>query len=284
MLSNIFRNQIKQISKFLIERGFKVKYVLVGNSNEIFDILPSDIEYVRVKIYHQRLLGISRICNVMRKESPDYVFSSIIYINLRVLLAAKLLGIKAIVRNDNSLKNREIEEVPLMKYLYPTAKWIIAQQEEMKEEMVRKLSISSNLIKVLHNPIALDVIEPKATEFNPFPSDNSINYLWCGRFAPEKGQDILLQSFKLVLEKLPSSHLYLVGAKNEFTPYFNQIMSILNEYDFKGHVHLVGYDNNPYKWMKYCSCYVMPSRLEGEFSSSSFLEKYQCSPTSSGFS
>ena len=251
------------ISKYLIEKKYNVKYVIVGNSNEILNLLPRDSEVYRIKIYHQRLLGIRRIYKILRKELPDFVFSSIIFINLRVLLAAKLLGIKAIVRNDNNLTNRKYEEIPLMKYLYPSALWIIAQQEEMKIELVKKLSISPDLVKVLHNPIALDVIERKSQESNPYPLDGSINYLWCGRFAPEKGQDLLLESFKIVMEKQPTSHLYLVGAMNEATSYFDKILSIISGYNFNGHVHLIGYDNNPYKWMKYCSCYVMPSRLEG---------------------
>ena len=28
-------------------------------------------------------------------------------------------------------------------------------------------------------------------------------------------------------------------------------------------MHFVGYDSNPYRWLKYADCYVMPSRFEG---------------------
>lgn len=251
------------LSKFLIESGFEVIYVIIGNDNQIFDILPEECKTHRVKIYHQRLLGIWRFYNIMRKESPHYVFSSIIYINIRVLLAAKLLGIKAIVRNNITLVNRKIEEIPLMRVLYPYAKWIIAQQEEMKNELVEILGLPSDRIKVFHNPLAVDVIEKKSKCDTPYSIPNSINFLWCARFAPEKGQDILLESFKIVLEKLPFAHLYLVGEMNKSTPFYEKISLLLDNNDYRGHVHLIGYDDNPYKWMKYCSCYVMPSRLEG---------------------
>ena len=28
-------------------------------------------------------------------------------------------------------------------------------------------------------------------------------------------------------------------------------------------MHFIGFDSNPYKWIKNCDCFVLPSRLEG---------------------
>ena len=77
----------------------------------------------------------------------------------------------------------------LIKLLYKRADFIIAQTEEMEEEIIKYYSSTRNEIIVTSNPLdeAL-IINQLKDQKNPYNTDD-INIIVSGRISEEKGQE-----------------------------------------------------------------------------------------------
>lgn len=150
-----------------------------------------------------------------------------------------------------------------MRLTYKQASTIIAQTEEMKDELC-KLGLNPEKIVVLHNLIDESLINRKACESSPFPKDSKIRFVSVGRFAPQKGFDILVKAFKIVNDRIPDTELYIVGSfDGEGKVVFDELCRIISTLEIDGKVYFTGYTDNPYKYIKNSSVYVLSSRYEG---------------------
>lgn len=256
------------ISKFLSTDLYDIRYVVVGKMKERDMVYlidnNSNIDYINI-INAWDLLTF-KIIKVLRKYKPDIVFSSLMYLNVRVILAAKIVGnIKTIIRNDNMLNIMRYDNIFLLKLLYKKADVIIAQQEEMKLDLVKGLNLDESKVMVIYNPIDKDYILKNASLPSPYDEKDTIKYIWTGNFANSgsKGQDVLVKAFAIVKKKIPNSQLYLLGSFDEKSDFFIKIKKIVNNNKLSDSVHFVGFQKNPYPWVKYADCFVLPSRIEG---------------------
>lgn len=254
------------IAKMLPTDEFEVKFVIVGKQgSDIEKFIPD--KYVVIHLHLRSIwdFTVFRMAHIMRSEHPSVVFCSLRYMAVHMVAAAKLVGgIESIVRSDNDMRRAKKINLLLMRITFPWCKWIIAQQDEMRKELLDYLPLKDDHVITLQNPLDKETITKKLNNAtSPYPNDGSVNYVWVARFKETKGQDVLVRAFNIVYKQQPNAHLYLVGAYDENSAYFKDIQLIISEGSTGGHVHFVGYDANPYRWMKYCNCFVLPSRYEG---------------------
>lgn len=252
------------IAKMLPQDSFNTSFVVVGATHEIESFIPKDATVYFIRIKNIRFWGVLRIIRAIKRTKADIVFSSIMYINIRAIIASKICGIKVIVRNNNTIDAVSWRIRLLMKYLYKLSDRIIAQQEEMRDEIICKLDIPANKVLALHNPVDLNEIVKRSQASSPYDiNKNQIKYLSVARFARNKGQDILIQAFDRVRKVKENAHLYFVGQYSEDEETYKFVKSYIEKEHLNDNVHIEGVDDNPYRWMKNCDCFVMPSRLEG---------------------
>ena len=251
------------IGGMLPRKEYEVKFVIVGTKTDVLKILPEGYDVIHLKIHNKYCAPITRIMAIMIREKPDFSFSSIMYLNVRVLIASKLLGVKCIIRNDNYLEVVSKRTRWELKHTYPFAYRIIAQQEEMADNLIQGLKINQQKLVVRHNPLDTNKIDKLSLAVSPYPDDDSINYLWIGNFFKTKGQDILVKAFKLVHERNTDAHLYLIGKTPPDTSFRNSVYEYVKQNNLLDYVHFEGFQDNPYKYIRHCDCYVLPSRIEG---------------------
>lgn len=211
-------------SRLLDEDKFQKVFVLIGkDSKDIRKILPAHARTYEIHINNINRWGIYRIIKILKKEEPDFTFSSMFWVNIRVLVAAKLLGIKAVVRNNNTFDSLQGWMKVLVKKTYKFAYKIIVQQEEMYDEVIKKLPQQKVKVNVIHNPFIEEDIDSKRYASNPYPDNNEIKVLWVARFSKQKGQDVLVKAFKLLLENHSNYHLYLLGKYDVGSEFYKQI-------------------------------------------------------------
>lgn len=251
------------IGSMLPRDEFEVKFVIVGRKTNVLKIIPEGYEVIRLKIHNKYCAPVARIMAIMMREKPDCAFCSIMYLNIRVLIASKLMGVRCIVRNDNHLDIVSKRTRWELKWTYPFAYRIIAQQEEMAENLIQGLNLCPQKVVVRHNPLDTVMIDRLAQEPSPYPQDGRIKYLWIGNFFRTKGQDILVQAFKLVHDANPKAHLYLIGTTPPNTSFRDSVLNFVEENNLTDNVHFMGFQENPYNFITHCDCYVLPSRMEG---------------------
>ncbi len=201
---------------------------------------------------------------VLKEERPDFVFSSLISINFRLLLFARIFKrTKFIVRNNIYLASSSIYQKTLIRMTYPQAVRVIAQTDEMKGELDRLLKCNKEKVVVIQNPVDEETIQKKLSNYQPFMNTGSVNYVAVGRFAPSKAFDVLVRAFFKVSKKEPNSELYIVGRYEEQSSYFQEVWTWVKKHGMEDKTHLVGFNDNPYQYMKNADCFVLSSRNEG---------------------
>ena len=243
---------------------FEVKFVIVHrNLGTIVDFIPEEYEIIHIPIHNIWCLATLRIYKIIKKEKPQVVFCSLMYINYRLAVVAKITGVKCIVRNNIGLSCVKPLDFLLIKQLYPFVDVVIAQQDEMRNEILEKIIISPSKVVVLQNPVDTKLIDVKAGFQSPYREGKFIKYVCVARFSTEKGQDLLVKAFAKVKKRRSDAELFFVGNYCMDREYDAMVMKLVCMYNLQGSVHFVGFDSNPYKWMKNATVYVMPSRLEG---------------------
>lgn len=252
------------LAKLLDKNQFLPVFVLVGKEDRISQFIPKDFRIENIKVRNVYDFLLLKIYNCIKSEKPDVVFSSQVFLNVRLISIARLIGgIKVIVRHPSSLAFIKGINRLFMNQTYKYAHTIVAQQEEMAGELMSLPGVRAECVKVLHNPIDVDTIHEKLNNMvSPYTNIFGSKFVNVGSIYPAKGQDILLKAFLQVHCSLPESHLFLVGriADKDF---YQNLVSYIECNNLNDYVHFVGYTDNPYQWMKYSDCFVLSSRTEG---------------------
>lgn len=205
---------------------------------------------------------IGKARKIIKQERPDIIFCSLMPLNWRLALAAIGTGCKIVFRSDNYIDTQSFSSKVRLFFAYMMADAIIAQTEEMRQGIISQLHISPKKVVTIHNPIDTEYIDSKIAGDSPFTGDYT-NYVAVGRYAHEKGFDILIKAFNEVRKSIPNARLHILGDYNYDLNLFEQLKGLVNEFGIKEHVNFAGYTSNPYIYMKHADCFVLSSRNEG---------------------
>lgn len=253
------------IAKMLPLDKFESRMIIASPTlGTIVDFIPPYMKVIHMPLRSIIDFPIIRMIRLIRKEKPQFVFCSLMYLSIRLLIASKICGVKVIVRNNNTISTLDGITRFMLRKTYSWADKVICQQDEMRVEVMTCLNLRQDKVITLQNPIDTQLIEEKLSESSPYPADEvGLKYVWVARFLYQKGQDILVRAFKKVHESLPDAKLYLVGKYDFNKEYDRQVKDYVVNNGLSDAVQFVGFDSNPYKWVKHSDVYVMPSRLEG---------------------
>lgn len=141
---------------------------------------------------------------------------------------------------------------------------LICQTKDMKYQLEKNLPYLSKraCIEVISNPIDLQLIKACEQENASFRNQSNIirNIVTAGRLIPEKGFDILIESFKILLDSYSQNlNLYILGEG----PDRDTLQSKINELNLHDKVFLEGYCSNVYPYFRKANLCVVSSRIEG---------------------
>ena len=256
------------IAKMLDLEKYDIKFVCVPYSevsNSILDFLPPEYGVVNIGMVRP-YAKMFRMFKVLWKERPDIVFSSVLHLTNKILPFRFLFPCtKFIVRCENYLFTFSKKQRLEISLLYRLANRIIAQTDEMKAELVEKAKIPDKKIVVLENPIDCKTIELKLQgSENPYPQNGKKHLVASGRFCYQKGFDLLVKAFAALKKQQEDVDLYVIGANDgEYSEEYGKVESLSKELGVAEDFHCIGYQSNPYKYVKHADCFVLSSRWEG---------------------
>ena len=246
---------------------FDIHLAIVKYEGEYIELLPKNLTIHKLNA-KKTVFSIFKLKNVIKNILPDIVYSTLFYANIVLYLA--LSGLKkrprVILRSPNSpkltLENRQLNFI--MKFLlekaYTQADLILAQTPEMKNEIIKYHNINKNKIEVFLNPLDTELIEKKIKKIkNPF-DENQINVVAAGRLTKQKGFDILVKSFKDIIEKNDNYFLHIIGEDDGEK---DNIQQMICDLSLENNIKLWGFQKNPYKFFYYADLFVLSSRWEG---------------------
>lgn len=253
------------IAKMLPQSEYDITIAVAGRTKgEITGFVPEYMNVCLVRIRNIWDFTTLRFVRLLKKIRPDMVFSSLFYLNIRVVFAAKIVGgIKTIVRNNISFTRQGRLGSLLVQKAYQKADVIVCQTDEMKAEMESIKGVESKKIMVIRNPIDVEtIIRLSDGCYSPFDKEHT-HFVYVGRIAASKGTDILIKAFEKAHNAMPMSQLHIIGKLAIENSFQYALKSEITDRHLVDSVVWHGYQSNPYPFIKFADCFVLPSRVEG---------------------
>jgi glycosyltransferase involved in cell wall biosynthesis len=158
----------------------------------------------------------------------------------------------------------------LMKRCYSMADGVIAVSEEVKQDLLQKISLSDVPITVINNPIDTIVSKSSLTDPDSFFLKKVQPFIVSvGRLSYQKGFDLLLEAYA----RSPINeafNLVVIGDGAERRRLEQQATTL----GIEKKVHFVGFKEQPRQWMIKSKLFVLSSRFEGFCNT--LLEAMEC--------
>jgi glycosyltransferase involved in cell wall biosynthesis len=205
---------------------------------------------------------------IVQKESPDLLFALTDIHNLIALAAIRplrhrpkvILGIQntisqAYARRFNPVHRLILRAIP--RY-YPLADRLVAISQGVARDMLNLAPVLREKTEVIYN-IGMDeqledLLKAGGVER---PADKPL-LLACGRLTYQKGYPYLIRAFAEVLQAREAS-LWILGEGKMR----QQLAEMIRQYQLEDHVHLLGFQPNPYPYMAAADVFVLSSVYEG---------------------
>jgi glycosyltransferase involved in cell wall biosynthesis len=180
--------------------------------------------------------------------------------NIYAIIISKFLGVKIIARSNTSPYswNKSFIKQWIFKFFFQKTDLIIVNSFEFKKQMDRAYSIKC---KVILNPFDTNYIKKKSLERIPdkFFKRNTLKLINVGRLVDQKDQMTILKAIKLALKKRTNIQLVIVGkGEKEF-----ELRNYIRHNNLSHYVKLIGYQDNPFKYIKSSDVFILSSKYEG---------------------
>ena len=155
-------------------------------------------------------------------------------------------------KTEKFFKNKE-EEINI----YQRFDQIVGVSKYVIEQAVKKYQLELEKTIVRYNPIDKEEIEKKANE-DVKMKKNRFTMISIGRLSKQKGYDRLLKIIKRLKDDGLEFDLWIIGVGAEE----KKLKKYIDENNLTN-VKLLGYQNNPYPYVKSADLFVCSSRAEG---------------------
>jgi len=130
---------------------------------------------------------------------------------------------------------------------------LIAVSNGVKEDILNNLKIKPKNIKTIYNPFDIEEIKKLGEEKIDLGFEYIINV---GSFTKVKNQALLLKAYAKLKTDL---HLLLLGKGNQE----ENLKKLAKKLNIENKVHFLGWQSNPYKYIKNAKLFVLSSNVEG---------------------
>jgi glycosyltransferase involved in cell wall biosynthesis len=247
-----------QLLQNLDRKKFQLKLVLLQYAGEFIAEIPKDVKVIDLKIKHVRY-SIFKLIKLIKTEQPDIVYSTLTHLNIVICILAFIIKTKIVIRESNiisSLITSNIQKI-LYKIVIRNADTIVAQSEDMKEDLIKNFAVNSKKIVLINNSVNIDFIQKKAEEQIDTFFANKKLLVSVGRLSYQKGFDLLIESFS----KINNHNYYLViigqGIEEE------KLRKMAKDANIENRIIFTGFQENPYKYIANADFLISSSRFEG---------------------
>jgi glycosyltransferase involved in cell wall biosynthesis len=229
------------------------------------DVLVHDLGAERAR----RAIG--AVVKAVRTLRPDVVVSTL-GLNFAVALAKPFFprGTRVILREGSSPTAflKEVEQGSrarahiyrsMYRVLYSMADKVVCQSDYMLNDLATNMGLHRSKMERVYNPVDFEKIRARTEGAESPYTGQGPHLVTVGNMTYAKACDVLLEAFRLVREKLPRATLTFVG-DGENRQSLEDLTARLGLIDG---VRFVGFQSNPFVYVKHADLFVSSSRYEG---------------------
>lgn len=131
---------------------------------------------------------------------------------------------------------------------------IVAVSDKEYKEILNMGYSSKNATSLITHGI---IVEER--KIQPYNNNSIKNVLVMGRLSPEKGQDIAIETLKIIKENYKNFKLTILGDGN----FKSHLLKLTAKYNLQNCVEFIPAHNNVSKFYEDAFCILIPSRYEG---------------------
>ncbi len=255
---------------------FDIYLILLKKEGEYLSMLAPDIKIVDLNLKAFKLsqppnpLWLFKLSKAFREINPDLIFSTMTTTNLMAIIARFLTGLKMplIIQEAGILGDHlKFERLGFFKkiiyqFLVPGADLIAVLTPAMAADLQNLTQLKPEKIRVIPNILDIDFIE-RNLKAGPIPSSVKIPkdlkiIISMGRFEKIKGFDIGIRAFYELQRKIPCCYWLLGQGREE-----GNLRKLASDLGIEQRVNFLGFQQNPYPFLRAANCFLLPSRSEG---------------------
>lgn len=264
------------VSILLNELQKKYDITLILMMPDIVYDIPENIEMIYLektnekesnlkKIIKLPYLGwkYKKICNDKKVDislsfmyRPNFInsFAKFFGLNSKILISER--NTASMTYSGNSIGSR-IGRL-LVKKLYSKADLIIPNSKGSAIDLIQNFNILENKIKVIENSIDENKVNLLASEpIDSILKENKFRFILVGRLEKHKRQELVIKAFSKLLNEECELWILGQGVRNSKLQYLIKRLGLENR------IKMLGFDKNPYKYMKEADCFISSSIREG---------------------
>jgi len=269
LLSNLSgggaQRTIVNLLKGLDRRKFMPSLALLDyNSNDAYaSLIPSDIEIINLN--SRGRYAAWKIKRLIESNEPDILFSTLPQVNFAVWLGNKISkkSVKLILRETNYRDvetNTTVFKQKLYQKMYKDADKVIALSEGVRKHMVKTYRLKESKVIRIYNPVDIENIKKLSMEICNIKYTKKFKLIACGRLAKQKNYSMLVNALSMLKQKDCSDfELFIMGTG----PDEAEIIKLIETKGLKENIKLIGFQTNPYAYMKQADLFVLSSLWEG---------------------
>ncbi|MBY0124240.1 glycosyltransferase [Bacillus sp. S/N-304-OC-R1] len=251
----------------LNHKYFESTILVVNYFGDLIYSIPENVNIIKVLTEREKTIfhPIKVITEVKRAaENVDLVIGSLEMTPTYLSSIASALTKKPAIGwvhtdvQKHPKTNNKIHKFLISKF-YTKLKVIVAVSNGAKDSFQKMFPKLKVPVKRIYNPIRIEEIERMQNEKNDVDEIKEPIILGSGRLIDVKGFDVLIKAHEYLLENNVKNKLLILGEgeQREFLEKLTHELNVNNSVIFKGFV------DNPYKYMRSASVFVLSSRYEG---------------------
>lgn len=250
---------ITTIANHLPRDRFSPSILLLRKEGAYLDFLNSDLEIIDIKTPRIRN-SLKPILIEIKRRKPDIVFSGFGEVNAYLSLFIKLFPKTKFIARETNVVSQHVtrKEIRFFYNFYNAYDRIIAQSNDMQDDLIRNFSIKKNKLVKINNPVDINFIKEKLKE-SERPAEFSHqhkNIVAIGNLSSRKGFDNLLKVFSRLKNQNIMLHILGDGKDKELLFEMKEMLGLR-------HVIFHGRQSNPYQYLKFADLFILSSRYEG---------------------
>lgn len=256
---------IVNIIKYINRDKFSPTLILLKqNKNDAYNsLIPKDVEIINLN--RRGRYAFLKIKKLIDKNKPDILFSTLPEVNSSVWLGYKLSNRspKLILRETNYREigfNTSIIKQAIYKKIYNDADKVIGLSNGVTDHMIESYNLDKKKTYRVYNPIDIKHINKKKIEQVDINYRKDFKIIACGRLAKQKNYPMLINAIKdIKMCGNDSIELFILGDG----PEKESLKKLIIENQLSDSIKLLGFSNNPYKYMKHADLFILSSSWEG---------------------
>lgn len=255
----------------LDKKKYEIVLVLFKKEGPYIDCITDSIRIIDLKKRNKYDLLVYpiKLCQIFKHENADLVVSFLDFVNIITVISSFFVGknLNLIIseRNQPSFESQfsnfsKFRKL-LIKLCYPFADKIVTVSDGVANALEEQFFIKKDKLTTIYNPVEITNIRKKSLfeATHDFFDAKYFTIISVGRLEEQKNYELLINAFYKVQKKIDKSKLLILG-KGCLE---NKLKKQVERLGLNNHVDFVGFQDNPYAWIKKSNLFVLSSNFEG---------------------